>query len=231
VKLMDDADFDKLLRNPVLTALGSLQAEFAVCGSSFVRYRPEVLPFAAVPEEGTEVDADELLAHGSVFFQYVLPKIVGCEFEVTPFSVLQMLWPDDLPSEAAEVGEVELGIEQSAEMVELTDVAFPGMFRPASPLLGRYVGIRRAEQLVAMAGERFRLPGLREISGVCTRPGHTGKGYAAHLIRRLLSVADAAERSFLHVAESNQRAVALYERMGFQRFQSGIVIRVTRRPQ
>ena len=66
MKLMDDADLDKLLRNPVLTALGSLQAEFAVYGSSFVRYRPEVLPFAAVPEEGTEVDADELLAHGTV---------------------------------------------------------------------------------------------------------------------------------------------------------------------
>jgi GNAT superfamily N-acetyltransferase len=228
---MDDADFDELLRNPVLTALGSLQVKFAMHGSSFVRYRPEVLPFAAVPEEGTEVDADELLAHGTVFFQYVLPKIVGDDFEVTPFPVLQMLWPGDLLTEATEAGEVELRIEQSAEMVELTDVAFPGMFRPASPLLGRYVGIRQTEQLVAMAGERFRLPGLREISGVCTRPGHTGKGYAAHLIRRLLSVADTGERSFLHVAESNQRAVALYERMGFQRHQSGIVIRVTHRPQ
>ena len=228
---MDDADSDELLRNPVLMALGSLQVKFAMHGSSFVRYRPEVLPFAAVPEEGTEVDADELLAHGTVFFQYVLPKIVGDDFEVTPFPVLQMLWPGDLLTEAAEAGEVELRIEQSAEMVELTDVAFPGMFRPASPLLGRYMGIRQTEQLVAMAGERFRLPGLREISGVCTRPGHTGKGYAAHLIRRLLSVADTGERSFLHVAESNQRAVALYERMGFQRYQSGIVIRVTRRPQ
>ena len=228
---MNDADCDELLRNPVLTALSSLQVEFAMHGSSFIRYRPEVLPFAAVREEDTEVDADELLAHGTVFFQYVLPKIVGGEFEVTPFSVLQMLWSNDLPKESADAGEVELGIKQSAEMVELTDVAFLGMFRPASPLLGRYVGIRQAEQLVSMAGERFRLPSLREISGVCTRPGHTGKGYAAHLIRRLLSVADAAERSFLHVAESNQRAVALYERMGFRRFQSGIVIRVTRRPQ
>ena len=33
-----------------------------------------------------------VLAHGPVFFQYVLPKIVGERFSVTRFSVLQMVW-------------------------------------------------------------------------------------------------------------------------------------------
>jgi ribosomal protein S18 acetylase RimI-like enzyme len=172
--------------------------------------------------------ADEVLAHGPIFFQYVLPKIVGERFTVTPFPVLQMVWTDPLPIEAAAENEVELNMEHAAEMVALTDVAFPGFFRPDSPMLGRYIGIRQAQQLIAMAGERFRLPGLREISGVCTRPGHTGKGYAAHLIRRLVQGAGPGERCFLHVAESNLRAIALYERMGFKRFQSKTVIRVAR---
>ena len=117
-------------------------------------------------------------------------------------------------------------MEHSAEMVALTEVAFPGFFRPESPMLGRYIGIRQAEQLVAMAGERFRLPGLREISGVCTRPGHTGHGYGSRLIRRLICDSATTEHCFLHVAESNLRAVALYEWLGFKRFKSGTVIRV-----
>ena len=223
--MIDDSSA-QLLCNPVLFALTSLQRDFAVQGSSFVRYKPEVLPFAAVDEEGAEVLADELLAHGPVFFQYVLPKIVGERFTVTRFPVLQMIWHDALPDEAAAESELELNMEHSAEMVALTDVAFPGFFRPESPMLGRYVGIRQAEQLVAMAGERFRLPGFKEISGVCTRPGHTGLGYGAHLIRRLVSDSSPATLYFLHVAESNLRAVALYEWMGFKRYQSGTVIRV-----
>ena len=216
----------QLLSNPVLFALTSLQRDFAVQGSSFVRYKPQVLPFAAVHEEGAEVLADELLAHGPVFFQYVLPTIVGERFTVTRFPVLQMIWQDALPDEAVAEGEVELNMEHSSEMVALTEAAFPGFFRPESPMLGRYIGIRQAEQLVAMAGERFRLPGLRELSAVCTRPGHTGLGYGAHLIRRLVCESGPAAHCFLHVAESNLRAVALYEWMGFERFQLGTVIRV-----
>lgn len=225
--MIDDGSA-QMLSNPVLFALDSLQREFCVRGTSFVRYRPQVLPFAAVTEEGTEVMADEVLAHGPILFQYVLPKIMGEGFMTTRFSVLQMIWTEALPTDIAAENEVELTMAHSAEMVALTDVAFPGFFRPESPMLGRYVGIRRSEQLLAMAGERFRLPGLREISGVCTRPGHTGQGYAAHLIRRLMHSAGLSERCFLHVAESNLRAIALYERMGFKRYQSGTVMRVAR---
>ena len=175
--------------------------------------------------------AEEVLAHGPIFFQYVLPTIVGKQFTVTRFPVLQMVWTADTPIEGIAESDVELTMKHSMEMVALTDVAFPGFFRPESPLLGRYIGVRKAEQLVSMAGERFRLPGFREISGVCTRPGHTGLGYARHLIRRLVHDAGLVERCFLHVAESNLRAVALYEEMGFKRFQSGTVIRVERSQQ
>jgi predicted GNAT family acetyltransferase len=101
-------------------------------------------------------------------------------------------------------------------MVALTTLAFPGFFRERTHEMGNYYGIRVGGELVAMAGERLALPGMREISAVVTRPGHTGKGYARALMNCLLREhANAGLTSFLHVGVRNTRAVALYERMGF----------------
>ena len=68
-----------------------------------------------------------------------------------------------------------------------------------------------------MAGERLCMVGYREISGVCTHPGYVGNGYAKKLMTRLMEDhAEAGVKSFLHVGTANTRAVAIYERMGFQ---------------
>jgi len=70
--------------------------------------------------------------------------------------------------------------------------------------------------LIAMAGERMALPGLQEISGVCTHPDFAGRGYARKLTRALLSRhRRRGVRSFLHVSEGNAGARRLYESMGF----------------
>jgi hypothetical protein len=34
-------------------------------------------------------------------------------------------------------------------------------------------------KLVAMVGERLRVPGYREVSGVCTHPEYSRRGYAS----------------------------------------------------
>jgi predicted GNAT family acetyltransferase len=60
------------------------------------------------------------------------------------------------------------------------------------------------------------LDGYAEISGVCTRPEHRGKGLAAGIIWRL--VRDHRRDgviSWLHVVRENRNAVELYLRMGF----------------
>jgi predicted GNAT family acetyltransferase len=101
-------------------------------------------------------------------------------------------------------------------MLKLTSIAFPGFFRKRTVLLGSYYGIRVDGELVAMAGERMALPGFVEISAVCTHPEHTGKGYAGHLMSLLMrDHAKAGLRSFLHVNAENERAIALYKRLGF----------------
>lgn len=55
------------------------------------------------------------------------------------------------------------------------------------------------------------------LLNLCTAPGHEGKGLARRMLQSLLRVARAqrAQRVFLEVRPSNPRAIALYERSGF----------------
>ena len=116
----------------------------------------------------------------------------------------------------SDVSPVQLSAADADAMVELTTLAFPGFFRRRTCEMGAYYGIRIGGDLVAMAGERMAVPGYREISGVCTHPAHTGKGYAAKLIARLMQDhARAGLQSFLHVSAANERAIALYTRLGY----------------
>jgi predicted GNAT family acetyltransferase len=67
-----------------------------------------------------------------------------------------------------------------------------------------------------MAGERLRPPGWTEISAVCTAPAARGRGHAAALVRALVArITTRGERAFLHVADSNTAAIALYDGLGF----------------
>jgi predicted GNAT family acetyltransferase len=101
-------------------------------------------------------------------------------------------------------------------MWQLTRVAFPDFFRERTRELGLYLGVYDGERLVAMAGERLALPGLQEISGVCTHPEFAGRGHARRLTRALLSLhRRRGVRSFLHVSEGNAGARRLYDSMGF----------------
>ncbi len=108
-----------------------------------------------------------------------------------------------------------LGVQDSPEMVELATLTKPGPFGSRTHELGTYVGIRQGK-LVAMAGERLKVPGYTEVSAVCTHPNHTGKGYARMLMKEVMrGIGDRGEIPMLHVRRDNTRAIALYERLGF----------------
>ncbi len=112
----------------------------------------------------------------------------------------------------------QLGEDDVQEMIALTKLTKPGPFATRTREMGDYFGIRKDGVLVAMAGERLRLPGFTEISAVCTHPEHLGQGYARQLITLLLKrIQGRGERAFLHVREENTRAVGLYERIGFRK--------------
>ena len=110
---------------------------------------------------------------------------------------------------------VELTPADSPEMVELAALTKPGPFGTRTHEMGMYLGIRHEGKLVAMSGERLKVPGYTEVSAVCTHPEHTGKGYAGTLMMEVMrQIRQRGEVPFLHVRQDNVRAIALYKRLG-----------------
>ncbi|MCR5872411.1 MULTISPECIES: GNAT family N-acetyltransferase [unclassified Sphingomonas] len=127
--------------------------------------------------------------------------------------VLDALVPDD----RAVPDIVPLDDADGAEMFALATLTEPGPYVRHSNRLGGFVGVKVDGQLIAMAGERMRLPGYAEISAVCTHPDWRGRGLAGHLTRHVANVILArGETPFLHCYASNRATIALYERMGFR---------------
>src|SRR3546814_6354856 len=55
-----------------------------------------------------------------------------------------------------------------------------------------------------------------EVSGVCTRPGWRGRGFAAELLGLVARrIAARGETPFLHAYADHNATIALYERLGF----------------
>jgi ribosomal protein S18 acetylase RimI-like enzyme len=223
---------EDIFANPFWHALKTEQAGIAIGSELARRYPADVIPFAALevtspqamtalrdlmePGEKIYVVGDQLPVLQTIEHLKELP-CWQMHFTAKTSIDLPPTQPDDVQPRALSASDVP-------DMVALTNVAFPGFFRTRTYQLGRYYGIHIDGELVAMAGERTALPDFREISAVCTHPAHTGKGYAATLIRHILRAhfADGL-RSFLHVAAVNERAVGLYERIGFVKTRSILV--------
>jgi ribosomal protein S18 acetylase RimI-like enzyme len=227
---------DREIQNVAWDALTTENAWLAVSSPLARRYPADVVPIAGVRDASVEGLAElrELLSPGETLYVArageSLPSCYGLTV-LTELVALQMAYrrPQRGVIEAADIAIEELTGANADEMVALTDVAFPGFFRPRTYLMGHYYGIRVGGELVSMAGERLALPGLREVSAVCTHPAHRGRGYAAQLIRHVLGCQAAAGLdSFLHVSDFNHGAIALYERLGFVKIGATRFTRVQR---
>jgi ribosomal protein S18 acetylase RimI-like enzyme len=213
--IMSNAD---VLNNPVWHALTGPQARHGVRSGQAARFHADVAPFFAIDDARDAVyrDLRSIIGGASearLFRATHEPTPPGWvkTFE-KPIVQMMCIRPPRLRPDAA----IEtLGRADGADMMALAESAKPGPFGPRTAELGAYIGIRVEGRLVAMAGERFKLPGYTEISAICTLPEFRGRGYGAAMVRHLIeTILARGETPFLHVFADNP-AMKLYEAMGF----------------
>ena len=201
-------------------ALTSRQAHLAQ-GSGLARcYRPDVEPFGACANDGAEALRD-LAALVDEFGSLVLlqagkPKIPASVAIAFEREGLQMI-NEELPPAADTTNVTELNASDADDMLDLANLTKPGPFLRNTYMLGGFIGLRVEGKLIAMAGERFKVDGFTEISGVCTHPDHRGRGLAARLSTLVAHrIVVRGETPMLHVIASNTAAIKLYENLGFR---------------
>lgn len=206
------------LDNPVWHSLTTQHAGLALTADGAARYPAAIVPFAAVGEP-TARAADQLASlvddAESVFVVGVAPPPPpGWQLEPKK-PVLQMICSQRAPGIPGPPV-TAMGAEQAPDMIALTELVFPGFFRPRTLEMGAYYGIYDGARLAAMAGERMRLDGYQELSAICTHPDYTGRGYAQRLISILCNAAfERGFTPFLHVYADNERAIGVYRKMSF----------------
>ena len=134
----------------------------------------------------------------------------------------------DLVAPPAVVGRevTELTASDVPDMVQLAAETEPGPFGPNSHRTGRWFGIRRGGRLVAMAGERMRVDGFGEVSGVCVDPSVRGEGLGAVVtLAASHGIRERGDTPMLHVRDGNDGAHRLYRRIGFETRRQVVVAR------
>jgi len=209
------------IENVIWQALSTKQSHLAVSNGCAKKFAEEVSllgGFSGVDGEGFD-SLLKLVSPGEqagVFLTEPLQSAQGWEV-INCVPLMEMVEDDQatMQPESA-VSFVELGEKDVSEMMALAKLTKPGPFRARTHEMGSYFGIRERGELVAMAGERLRVPGYTEISAVCTHPKHLGRGFATALMNLLRQqIHQRGERAFLHVRADNRRAVGLYEHLGF----------------
>jgi len=212
------------LDNVIWQALTTRHARFAESHGEARRFVKEVGPLSAFREHGPggyESLAGLVGDGGTVglFLDDPYEERPGWSF-VVGAPLLQMIAGNGAAPKKSRDSNLELlrlGQSDSAEMIELTALTKPGPFGTRTHELGTYLGIRSGGKLVAMAGERLKVPGHTEVSAVCTHPEHTGKGYARVLMTEIMrGIRERGETPFLHVRGDNTRAIDLYKLLGFR---------------
>lgn len=223
-----------VLDNVVWAALSGPQASFAEVFGKARRFPTDISPFGAIENpRDPECWSD-------------LARLVGSGGNVVLTGTTQIDPPEGWEELRSGTGKqmtgesvighadpevIELSVDDVPEMLDLISRTEPGPFLPRTVELGGYLGFRVNGALVAMAGRRMNPPGWVEISAVCTDPVHQGKGFGGRLVKAVVAGirADGAV-PFLHVSESNENAIRLYEKLGF-RIRTRGVFKVLKAPE
>ena len=210
-----------LLQNPVYNALVSGDRHLSF-GEGNVKYFDEqVSPFTGF-EHGYEKgfsDLYDIFPVGRRILYaapFQIPQPAGWQLQHN-LKGLQFVYESDKEIKNDFSNIVPLEEKHINQMVELAKLTKPGPFGTGTIKFGSYHGIFDNEKLVAMTGQRLHVQNFTELSAVCTHPDYTGKGYANSLLQHQLQIIlQQGQQPFLHVREDNDRAIEIYQRLGFK---------------
>lgn len=214
---------EDLLDNPIWNSLRTGHEAIALVQGEARRYPPSVGPLAGTPDQSNESYAglSELAGPGGILALFFPdPPVLPAGWSLYRGGVLaQMVCRcPNLPDERLlQDGIVirRLVVQDVPAMVELATLTEPGPFRERTIELGNFYGVLKGRQLLAMAGQRMRVPGFVEVSAVCTHPDARGLGYAGDLMSRVIGdITTEGSIPFLHAFATNP-ALRLYKKLGF----------------
>lgn len=207
------------LDNPAWYALTETHHPFAIGSDSLKRYQKNIVSFVAFDHVDRNAlrELDQLSDTNDSFFiigdlpplpsNYSIENSLPC----TQMICMALINPPAFTSVIEKLGE-----KDEEQMLSLINLVQPGYFLTGTRMMGDYYGIRQNGELVAITGERMRMKGLTEISAVVTHPGYTGRQYAQQLVANSVNKnLEAGILPFLHVAETNERAINIYKKLGF----------------
>ncbi|SFF05707.1 FR47-like protein [Chitinophaga sp. CF118] len=212
--------FEKL-DNPAWWALTGPQQQFATGTAHIKRYQRDILSFVAYDHSMPDIanELDSLLEAGETFYIIgELPPLPSSCTLVKELPCVQMILQEPVVIVENAVAISPLTASHSIDMFNLINKVQPGLYVPDTRRLGDYYGVWQEDKLVAMAGERIQPEHLTEISAVVTDPDYTGRKYAQQLVTHLCNAnLNKGNIPFLHVLQSNERAIKVYEYLGFKK--------------
>ena len=214
----------RLLDNPILNSLLGDHRAFAMGEGAARRYAPAIGPLAGVPVQSSANYASlKALVEpaGILVLFFSDPPALPSGWSLFRGDILtQMICRNPrfgIGDRSRSINQPrQLDVADVPAMIELAKLTEPGPFRERTIELGGFYGIFEGDRLVAMAGQRMRVPGFAEVSAVCTHPEARGRGYAGILMQQVMREIIAEGRTpFLHALAENP-AVRLYQQLGFE---------------
>lgn len=206
------------LDNPVWWSLTTCHRHIAQSNATAHMMGEDFGPFAGLPG-GAPDQIEDFLAlvetrkspaltftRSMPFGAHIKPSGMGLQFVAD-----QVAAPSNTPG-------IEVLTEADAfQIYDLAKRARPGPFECRTHKLGDFIGIKRDGRLIAMAGQRLKLPGFTEISAVSVDSAYRGHGLGTALVLEMAArIMAAGDAPYLHTYADNAGAIALYQRLGFR---------------